>query len=59
MVITSVNSGGVQVDGTVKGNTVEFACSFKENDQTKPLGKLTGIVAGDQMQGSGNSTRSR
>jgi amidase len=45
---------GIQVDGTVKGSIIEFACSYKDNDETKQLGKMTGTIAGDQMQGNGN-----
>src|ERR1700730_7302906 len=44
---------GLQLDGTIKGNTIEFACSYKENDETKPCGKMTGTITGDQMQGDG------
>lgn len=44
---------GVEAHGSLHGNTVEFACSYKDGEQSKPLGKLTGTVAGNEMQGSG------
>jgi acetamidase/formamidase len=45
---------GFDLDGIVKGNTIEFTCTRKEDDTVKPCGKSTATLSGDEMRGSGH-----
>lgn len=44
---------GMQMEGTPHGNTIEFACTYEENEESKDCGKMTGTLNGDQLQGDG------
>lgn len=44
---------GMQLEGKTHGNTVEFACTYKEDEETKSCGPLKGTLSGDQLQGDG------
>ncbi|MGI8741919.1 MAG: acetamidase/formamidase family protein [Bryobacteraceae bacterium] len=44
---------GMQMDGTAHGNTIEFACTYKEDDETKECGKLTGKINAEELRGDG------
>jgi acetamidase/formamidase len=44
---------GLTLTGTISGSKVEFKCSYKEDEQTKACGTMTGTAAPDQLSGSG------
>lgn len=44
---------GFDLDGTVKGDSIEFTCTQDEDGAVKPCGKAVGALSGDEMRGSG------
>src|SRR5690348_479379 len=44
---------GFNLDGTVKGDAIEFTCTQKEDGEEKPCGKASATRSGDEMRGAG------
>ena len=45
--------GGVQLDGVLKGNAIEFQCGYKEDEKQKSCGSVSLSLSGSEMRGQG------
>ena len=44
---------GMNLSGTMNGNTIDFTCTRKEDDTEKACGKATGTLSGNELHGTG------